>query len=156
MKPKLFWLLTVILLVLPHRAQPQQPAKLPKIGILRPGSPPDNTAAAEPLESFRQGLRDLGYIEGQNISFEYRWARDKYERLPDLAAELTRLKVDVIFAASIATDAARDATQTVPIVFVNVGDPVANGLVASLARPGGNITGITNISPDLSGKQLGF
>jgi putative tryptophan/tyrosine transport system substrate-binding protein len=153
MNRKFFWLFTAFLLFIPHRAAAQPPVKIPKIGVLRPGSPALKTAA-EPLQSFRQGLRDLGYIEGQNISFEYRWARDKYERLPDLAAELTRLKVDVIFTASIATDAARDATKTIPIVFVNVGDPVANGLVGSLARPGGNITGITNISPDLSGKQL--
>jgi putative ABC transport system substrate-binding protein len=149
MNPKL-WLITAILLAFFHRAEAQQPAEVRKIGILRPGSPPQN----EVLEPFRQGLRDLGYIEGQNISFEYRWAGGKYERLAGLAAELTRLKVDVIFTASIATDAARHATETIPIVFVNVGDPVASRLVASLARPGANITGITNISPDLTGKQL--
>ena len=155
MNRKFFWLFTAFLLFIPHRASAQQPVKIPKIGVLRPGSPALKTAA-EPLQSFRQGLRDLGYIEGQNISFEYRWARGKYERLPDLPAELTRLKVDVIFTASIATDAARQATETIPIVFVNVGDPVASGLVASLARPGGNITGVTNISPDLAESSLSF
>jgi ABC-type uncharacterized transport system substrate-binding protein len=153
MDRKLSWLFTAILLAFIPRAEAQQAAKLQRIGVLRPGSPSLNNAA-EQFEPFRQRLRELGYIEGQNISFEYRWARGKYERLPDLPAELTRLKVDVIFTASIATDAARQATETIPIVFVNVGDPVASGLVASLARPGGNITGVTNISPDLGGKQL--
>jgi len=138
MDRKLSWLFTAILLAFIPRAEAQQAAKLQRIGVLRPGSPSLNNAA-EQFEPFRQRLRELGYIEGQNISFEYRWARGKYERLPDLAAELTRLKVDVIL--TIATDAARQATETIPIVFVNVGDPVASGLVASLARPGGNITG---------------
>jgi putative ABC transport system substrate-binding protein len=131
----------------------QQPNKVARIGILRANSPSANTSTG--LEAFRQGLRELGDVEGQNISLDYRWARNKYERLPDLAAELARLKVDVIFTfATPATDAAKQATKTIPIVFVNVGDPVASGLVASLAQPGGNITGLTNISSDLSGKQL--
>jgi len=100
-------------------------------------------------------MRDLGYVEGQNVSFEYRWADGKYERLPDLAAELVRLNVDVILSeATAATEAARQATKSIPIVFVLVSDPVASGFVASLAHPGSNITGLTNISSDLSGKQL--
>jgi putative tryptophan/tyrosine transport system substrate-binding protein len=131
----------------------QQPKKVARIGILRPDSPPPNVS--EVLVAFLGGLRDLGYIEGQDISIEYRWAEGRYERLPDLAAELVRLKVDVILTtATPATNAARQATKTIPIVFVNVSDPVASGLVASLARPGGNITGLTNIASNLSGKQL--
>ena len=100
-------------------------------------------------------MRDLGYLEGKNVSFEYRSAEGKYERLPDLAAELVRLKVDVILSeATAATEAARQVTKTIPVVFVLVSDPVASGFVTSLAHPGGKITGLTNISSDLSGKQL--
>jgi putative ABC transport system substrate-binding protein len=106
-------------------------------------------------EAFRQGLRELGYVEGQNITIEYRFPEWKYERLPGLAADLVRLKVDVIVAASPpATEAAKQATSTIPIVFTVSGDPVAEGFVASLARPGGNITGLSTIGPDLVGKQL--
>jgi putative ABC transport system substrate-binding protein len=100
-------------------------------------------------------LRELGYVEGKNIILEYRYAEGKFERLPDLAAELVRLKVDVIVTASTpAIRAAQHATNTIPIVMANVGDPIAQGFVASLARPGGNITGFTNLSPDLSTKRL--
>ena len=106
-------------------------------------------------EAFRQGLRELGYVEGQNIAIEHRAPDWKYERLPALAAELVRLKVDVIVAASPpATEAAQQATSTIPIVFTVSGDPVAEGFVASLARPGGNLTGLATISPELVGKQL--
>ena len=125
--------------------------------------PPGKTARIEFLgdvpsfldEAFRQGLRELGYVEGQNIAIEHRAAEWKYERLPGLAAELVRLKVDVIVAASgPATEAAKQATRTIPIVFTVSGDPVAEGFVASLARPGGNLTGLATISPELVGKQL--
>ena len=138
------------LLAAPLAARAQQPpAKTARIGLL--------FFVPTPLldEAFRQGLRELGYIEGQNIAIEYRSAEGKSERLPGLAAELVRLKVDVIVAASPpATEAAKRATSTIPIVFAVSGDPVAEGLVTSLARPGGNITGLATISPELVGKQL--
>jgi len=147
-------LLTTIILLTPvPYAQAQQPTKTPRIGILRTESPP--ATASVSLTAFRAGMRDLDYVEGQNVSFEYRWAEGRYERLPDLAAELVRLKVDVILSeATPATEAARQATTTIPVVFVLVSDPVASGFVTSLTHPGGTITGLTNISSDLSGKQL--
>ena len=107
------------------------------------------------LDAFRQGLRELGYVEGQSIAIEYRSAEGKYERLADLAAELVRMKLDVIVAvATPAVHAAKQATKAIPIVMLSVGDPVATGFVASVARPGGNITGLANIAPELVGKQL--
>jgi putative ABC transport system substrate-binding protein len=140
----------VSLLLAALRATEAQPAgKNPRIGILRPGSPPDPL-----LEAFRQGLRDLGYDEGRNISIEYRWAEGRNERLPDLAAALVRLKVDVIVAGAGAVEAAKRATTTIPIVMPVSTDPVKAGLVTSLARPGGNITGVTTLSGDLPGKWL--
>ena len=137
------------LLAVPLAAEAQQPrGKSARIGLL--GDVPPFLD-----EAFRQGLRELGYIEGQNIVIEHRSPEWKYERLPGLAADLVRLKVDVIVAASpAATKAAKHATSTIPIVFTVSGDPVAEGFVASLARPGGNITGLATISPDLVGKQL--
>ena len=134
-------------------AEAQQTKKIPRIGYLAPGSP---SAGVTTLEAFRQGLRELGYVEGKNLIIEYRWAEGKADRLPPLAAELVRLKVDAIFASGAVQPAlvAKDATTTIPIVFVAVGDPVALGLVASLARPGGNITGNSSMGPDLSGKRL--
>ena len=106
-------------------------------------------------EAFRQGLRDIGYLEGQNLIIEYRWAEGKGERLPTLAAELVELPVDVLVTAgSLAARAAQHATSTIPIVFAHVGDPVGYGLVASLARPGGNLTGISVMGIELGGKQL--
>jgi putative tryptophan/tyrosine transport system substrate-binding protein len=133
----------------PVAAAAQQPAgKLPRIGFL--GDVPPFLD-----EAFRQGLRELGYVDGQNIAIEHRAPGWKYERLPGLAAELVRLKVEVIVAASPpATEAARQATRTIPIIFTVVGDPVAAGFVASLARPGGNVTGLATISPEILGKQL--
>ena len=126
----------------------QQPKKVPRIGILWL-SPSFNLS----FSAFRKGLRDLGYIEGENISLEIRWA-ERYERLPDLATELVRLNVDVIFASGASgVSAAKQATKTIPIVFV-AADPVGAGFVASLARPGGNITGLSIMLADLSGKQL--
>jgi putative tryptophan/tyrosine transport system substrate-binding protein len=138
------------LLAAPLAAPAQQlPGKTARIGLLFFVSTPFLD------EAFRQGLRELGYVEGQNIVIEYRSAEGKDERLPGLAAELVRLKVDVIVAASPpATEAAKQATSTIPIVFTVSGDPVAEGFVASLARPGGNLTGLATISPELVGKQL--
>ena len=137
------------LLAAPSTAPAQRaPGKIARIGLL--GDVPSFLH-----EAFRQGLRDLGYVEGQNMVIEHRSPEFKYERLPALAAELVRLNVDVIVAASPpATEAARQATRTVPIVFTVSGDPVAEGFVASLARPGGNLTGLATIGPELVGKQL--
>jgi ABC-type uncharacterized transport system substrate-binding protein len=131
-------------------AQAQQRTKIPRIGYLNPG----NVTSAR-IETFRQGLRELGYVEGKSIAIEYRSAEGKIERFPDLAAELVNLKVDVIFAVSTpAVLAAKNATKTIPIIFTNIGDPVTAGVIASLARPGGNITGLATLSPELSGKGL--
>jgi len=147
----------VLVAVIVQPAEAQQAKKIPRVGYLWFGFAP-SPAPARPnpqVESFRQGLRELGYVEGKNIIVEFRYAEGKFERLPDLAAELVRLKVDVIVTASTpAIRAAQHATNTIPIVMANVGDPIAQGFVASLARPGGNITGFTNISPDLSTKRL--
>jgi putative ABC transport system substrate-binding protein len=141
-----------MLLALPIPAQAQQSTKIPRIGFLNATSP--STVAAR-LEAFRQGLRELGYVEGKNIVIEYRWAEGKIERLPDLATELVRLKVAVIVtASSTVTRAAKEATSTIPIVMSNDNDPVGNGFVASLARPGGNITGLATLYPEISGKRL--
>jgi ABC-type uncharacterized transport system substrate-binding protein len=142
-------ILTIGLLATPLAVDAQSAGKLPLIGILRPGSPPDPL-----LDAFRQGLRELGYDEGRNINIEYRWAEGRDERFPGLAADLVRLKVDVIVAGAGAAEAAKHATTTIPIVMPVSGDPVRAGLVASLARPGGNITGLTSISPELDGKRL--
>ena len=135
-------------------ASAQQLTKIPRIGYLS-GSSGDASNRGPSVEAFRQGLRDLGYVEGKNIAIEYRYTQGKIEQFFELAADLASLKVDVIFASSTpATLAAKNATKTIPIVFTNVGDPVANGLVASLARPGGNITGLSTLAPELSGKGL--
>jgi putative ABC transport system substrate-binding protein len=145
----LFILFVVVLLAVAVIAAAQQPKKVPRIGYLT------LTASPRGPEAFLQGLRELGYIEGQNIVIEYRHAAGRAERLPDLAAELVRLNVDVIVAgASQSVRAAKQATKTIPIVFHGVGDPVAQGIVASLARPGGNITGLASLSPEVGGKRL--
>ena len=112
---------------------------LPVIGYLHPGSPQGQ--ALSTLATFRQGLSEAGYVEGQNLAIEYRWAESHYDRLPVLATDLVGRKVDLIAAVANAALAAKSATATIPIVFMGVGDPVATGLVASLARPGGNVTG---------------
>jgi len=140
------------LLAAPLTAEAQAPAKVPRIGFLTLLSSPESPQL---LVAFRQGLRELGYVEGQTIAIEYRFAADRPERLPALAAELVRLKVDIIVTASPPpTEAARQATSTIPIVFAASGDPVATGFVASLARPGGNVTGLATLSADVVGKQL--
>jgi putative ABC transport system substrate-binding protein len=142
--------LATILLATIFPAEAQQQAKVPKIGWL--GARP---ASAIGSESLRRELRALGYVDGKNIAFEYRRADNRLDRLPALADELVRLKVDVLVTPSTSEAlAAKNATRTVPIVFLGVGDPVAAGLVDSLARPGGNITGFTNISAVLAGKRL--
>jgi len=130
----------------------QAPAKVPRIGLLSPSSPSD---AAPWHEAFRQGLRDRGWVEGKNINIEYRYAEGRNDRLPDLASDLVRLKVDVIVAsASPDALAAQKATKAIPIVVTAAGDPVATGLVESLARPGGNITGLSQMAVELVGKRL--
>ena len=143
---------SALLLALGSSLQAQQSAKVPRIGFLGAAYPSTNAAR---MEAFRQGLRELGYVEGKNIIIEYRWAEGKTERLPDLAAELVRLKVDIIVTAGpAATRPAKEATSTIPIVMAFDNDPVGSGFVASLARPGGNITGLSALFPELSGKRL--
>jgi putative ABC transport system substrate-binding protein len=130
----------------------QQPTKIPRIGYLAAASRSISSARAE---AFRQGLRELGYVEGKNIIIEYRYGEEKLNRLPAHAAELVRLKVDVIVtAAPSVTRATKKATITIPIIMAQDRDPVGNGFVASLARPGGNITGLSTLAPEVSGKQL--
>jgi putative ABC transport system substrate-binding protein len=144
-------ILAFVIVAFVHPAYAQQPKKVPRIGVLHSGSP-SSTAAQR--DAFRQGLRDLGYIEGQNITVEHRYAEGAAE-FPNLAAELVRLKVDVIVVPSTAgAQAAKNATTTIPIVFTGVGDPVGTGVVASLAHPGGNVTGLSNLTPGLAGKQV--
>ena len=147
--------LLVGVLAAPLIAEAQPAASFPRIGYLSPGYPSDPRVGERFLQAFRQGLRELGYVEGQNIVIEFRSAEGKYDRLSALAVELIRFKVNVIVTiASPATQAAKQATETIPIVMVNVADPVATGFVASLARPGGNVTGLSLMLPELVGKQL--
>jgi putative ABC transport system substrate-binding protein len=141
-----------LLLALGFPTEAQQAKKVPRIGYLSSTSP---SAGASRIEAFRQGLRDLGYIEGENLVIEWRYAEGKLDRLPALAAELVRLNVDIILSASPpVTGAVKEATVTIPIVMAHDPDPVGNGFVASLARPGGNITGLASFAPELSGKRL--
>jgi putative ABC transport system substrate-binding protein len=141
--------LSTILFALCVFAEAQQPKKIPRLGFLSPTS--DDSRA----EAFRQGLRELGYVEGENIAIEYRWADGKFDRLPDLALELVRLKVDVVVAVvTQASLAAKMATGTIPVVMIGVSDPVGSGLVVSLARPGANITGTSSMTAEIIGKQL--
>jgi putative tryptophan/tyrosine transport system substrate-binding protein len=133
-------------------AEAQQPGKIPRIGYL---SAQSLSAESSRLDGFRQALRELGYVEGKSIIIEYRFVEGKLDRLPGVAAELVQLKVDMIVATgSPSTRAAQQATRTVPVVMTVVGDPIEAGFVTSLANPGGNITGLTQISPQLSGKRL--
>jgi putative ABC transport system substrate-binding protein len=147
-------LLALGLLVAPLADAAPQAGKVPRIGFLSPRS---RAGLAHSLEAFQQGLRELGYVEGQNIAIEYRFADDRLERLPAFAADLVDLKVDILVAAeSAAIRPARQATKTLPIVFPVAGDPVATGDVDSLARPGGNVTGLSIMAPDIGGKRLQF
>jgi putative ABC transport system substrate-binding protein len=134
---------------LPSVSEAQQPKKIPRIGFLSP------TSDDSRVEAFRQGLRELGYQEGQNIIIEYRWAEGRFEQLPELAVKLVRLKVDLVVAVvTQASLAAKKATRTIPIVMIGVADPVSSDLVASLARPGANITGTSSMTAEIVGKQL--
>jgi putative ABC transport system substrate-binding protein len=145
----LVWLVAAFFVANFSFAEAQQPTKIPRIGYLGGNSPNSRS------EAFRQGLRELGYVEGKNIVIEWRHHDGKVERLPALAAELVRLKVDIIITVGApAARAAKEATITIPIVMMQVGDAVASGFVASLARPGGNITGLSTLAPELSGKRL--
>ena len=145
-------MLATIVLMVGHAAQAQAPTKIFRIGFLGSGS---SSAMSRRTEAFRQGLRDLGYVEGKNIIIEYRYADGKSESLRELAAELVRLKVDVIVTSAIGPiRAAMEASKTIPIVFSSTADPVEDGLVSSLAKPGGNITGLSLLAPELNGKRL--
>jgi len=155
MQPSIIRLMLTLALTIfaaPLTAEAQQAPKVYRIGFLHPGS-----ALPEPasLETLRQGMRELGYVEGQNLVMEYRYAEEREERLPDLAAELVRLNVEVIVAGgTAATRAAQHATRTIPIVMTGTNDPVGAGFVASLARPEGNITGLSFLGAELPGKRL--
>ena len=147
-------LVFAVLLAVGVVARAQQPKKVPRIGYLSPFDPATESARSEAI---RLALRERGYIEGQNIAIEYRYAEGKVDRFPELAAELVRLKVDIIVVAggNRLILAAKNATKTIPIVMTGGGaDPVEAGLVESLARPGGNVTGITNLNRELGGKRL--
>jgi ABC-type uncharacterized transport system substrate-binding protein len=152
MKKKNLTLFVLVALVLAplYQTGAQEPTRIPRIGILRPGAPPDAF-----LEAFMQGLRDLGYVEGKNIQIEIRFAEGKTDRLPELATELVRLKVDALYGLSTPVIfALKQATKTIPIVFNGTSDPIGTGIVASLAHPGGNITGVTLMASDLWPKRL--
>jgi putative tryptophan/tyrosine transport system substrate-binding protein len=143
-------LVSPLLFGLSFPAEAQQPKKVPRIGYLSLRASPSAGDRA-----FLQGLNDLGYVAGQNISIEYRWAAGKVDRLPGLAEELVRLRVDILVTASTpVVQAAKNATGTIPIVMASAADPVRSGFVASLAQPGGNVTGMSNIMPELAGKRL--
>jgi putative ABC transport system substrate-binding protein len=152
MKAILSCLLITVLLTTAAVAQAQQPSKIPRIGYLGGTSA---AAYAGRIEAFLQGLRELGYVEGKNVAIERRFAEGKADRLSELADELVRLKVDILVSAGpTVTRLLKQATSTIPIVLTNEGDPVGSGFVASLARPGGNITGLSSLAPELSGKRL--
>src|SRR5262249_16641802 len=144
--------LCAMLFVLCVSVEAQQPKKVPRIGYLCSTL---RSSVLNRVEAFRQSLKELGYIEGKNIALEYRWGEGQIARMPDLAAELVRLKVDVIVSCGpVPNRFAKEATTTIPIVMASDSDPVGNGFVASLAHPGGNITGLSTLAPELSGKQL--
>jgi len=142
----------LLLVALAASVEAQGPTRVWRIGFLGPGAPSSNDPRVEALQ---RGLRELGYVEGRNLAFEFRWARGNADRLAALAAELAQLKVDAIVTQGTqATDAARRAVTSIAIVFAVAGDPVGTGLVTSLARPGGNVTGLTDIAPEIAGKRL--
>jgi putative ABC transport system substrate-binding protein len=145
-------LILIISLITCSSAQAQQPKKVPRIGFL---SATSRDANSDRIEAFRDGLRDLGYVEGKNIGIEWRWAEGKFDELPVLAAELVNQKLDVIVASGpLPTRSLKEATNKVPIVMAQAGDPVGSGFARSLARPGGNITGLSTLAPEISGKRL--
>jgi putative tryptophan/tyrosine transport system substrate-binding protein len=149
---RLFSVLLIIAVLSGGAIADAQPAKkIPRIGFL---IAPSRSFFSSRADGFRQGLHNLGYVEGKNIVIEYRYAEGKFDRLPELAAELVSLKVDVIVASGPSSWAAKNATKTIPIVFLGVQDPVASGLVDSLAMPGGNVTGLSILGPELGGKRL--
>ena len=149
-------LVVVVLLAVAVIAEAQQPKKVPRIGFLDSGSASD-PRNIRGLDAFRQGLRELGYVEGKNINIDYRYTERKLERLPELAQELVRLRVDILVVNdTTAAQVAKKSMTTIPVVFTTGGNPVTSGLVASLARPGGNVTGVTTNSPELVGKRLGL
>jgi putative ABC transport system substrate-binding protein len=148
------WLLATVLLATVSSAEAQQPTKIPRIGFLQTGSASDPQNALR-LGAFRQGLADLGYVEGKNIFIEYRYAEGKSERLPELAGDLIRLKVDVLVVPNdLTARAAKKETTTIPIVMASSGNPIGTGVIATLARPGGNVTGLTSYTAELLGKRL--
>lgn len=152
---RLVGLIVLAVLAAPLAADAQQAGKVARIGLLSPASPPPPSSPTPVLDAFRQGLRELGWMEGQNIAFEHRYAEGRIDPLPELAAEFVGLKVDVIVAVGFpAARVAKRATSTVPIVMVHVTDPVGTGLVASLARPGGNVTGLASFTLELEAKRL--
>jgi ABC-type uncharacterized transport system substrate-binding protein len=153
MKAKiLVYSLPVLVLTIIHLAEAQQAKKVPRIGYLTAASA---SAMVPRANAFRQGLRELGYVEGKNILIEFQYADGKLDRLPALAAELVRLNIDIIVSGGpAATRPAREATSTIPIIMAQDGDPVGNGFVVSLAQPGGNITGLSTVAPEMSGKRL--
>ncbi|HEY5543632.1 MAG TPA: ABC transporter substrate-binding protein, partial [Candidatus Binatia bacterium] len=153
MRKKIFCLaLGAMLSALSFSVEAQQTGKIPRIGYLSSLSASSDSSRND---AFRKGLKELGYVEEKNVAIEYEFAQGKLDRLPDLAGELVRLKVDVIVVGgSTATRAAKNATKLIPIVMINVTDPVVLGFVVSLARPGGNITGLSNLAPELGGKRL--
>src|SRR5262245_12659732 len=151
MKP-IVVLLVGLTLAFVRLSEAQQQAKVPQIAVLVSASA---SASVSRIHAFQQGLRELGYNEGKNIVVEYRYTEAKLDRLPELVAELVRLKVDVIVTdTSRAIDAAKNATKTIPVVFIGLTDPVGEGQVSSLAQPGGNLTGLSILAPELNGKRL--
>jgi putative ABC transport system substrate-binding protein len=155
MKARIFALaLSAMFLVFCVSAQAQQPTRIPRIGFLVNGSVSDPATALR-LDAFRQGLRELGYVEGKTIIIEYRYAEGKSERLPELAEDLVRLKVELFVVPNdLTARAAKKATTTIPIVMASSGNPIGTGVIASLARPGGNVTGLTSYNAELLGKRL--
>jgi putative tryptophan/tyrosine transport system substrate-binding protein len=152
-KTNLIWLLVTFFLTTISLAEAQQPGKIPRIGYVSTTGDPNNPGPN--VETFKRKLRDLGYVEGNNILIEYRYIEGKMDRTPGLVAELLQLKVDVVVVGGLTpVRIAKQATMTIPIVMVTTQDPVATGLIDSLARPGGNLTGLTSLARDLSGKRL--
>src|SRR5437870_6247529 len=153
MNKKILLSAAIIVMAVAYQANAQERGKIPHIGILLPSAP--STAADANLEAFRQGLRDLGYVEGRNIILEYRWAENREDQYPPLVADLIRLKVDIIYTSSTpAVLVAKQATKTIPIVFPNSSDPISVGIVDSFARPGGNATGLSSMASDLWPKRM--